>query len=75
MVASTVTVDDIRNLAQKRLVVQMPDYKSMVSARNQVTYVRKAYPLPKGMDYETHTDAENNIFEIVVTGEPIEMKK
>lgn len=63
------TVEDIRNLLERKLVVQMPDFKATTAARNQVTYVRRAYPLPKGLDYETHTDPTNNIITIRIIGE------
>lgn len=66
MIAKTITVEDLRNLVGRKLVVQMPDYKATVSARNVVSYVRKAYPLPAEYDYETSTDTETNTFTVKV---------
>lgn len=54
MEAKSITVQDLRNLAERKLSVQMPDYAAAVSSRNLVTYVRRAYPLPQGSVYETN---------------------
>lgn len=64
MIAKTITVEDLRNLVGRKLVVQMPDYKATVSARNVVSYVRRAYPLPAEYDYETSTDTLTNTFTV-----------
>ncbi len=72
MVTKTITVEDLRNLAEKKLTAQMPDYAAAVSARNLVSYVRKAYPLPKGLNYETNTVEMDNgdwQFTVSITGE------
>lgn len=72
MEAKSITVQDIRNLAENKLSVQMPDYAAAVSTRNLVSYVRKAYPLAKGLNYETSTvEMENGGYEITIsiTGE------
>ena len=72
MEAKSITVQDLKNLAERKLSVQMPDYSAAVSTRNLVSYVRKAYPLPKGLAYETSTvEMESGGYEITisVTGE------
>lgn len=72
MEAKSITVQDLRNIAENKLSVQMPDYAATVSTRNLVSYVRKAYPLPKGLNYETSTaEMQNGGYEITIsiTGE------
>lgn len=72
MEAKSITVQDLKNLAERKLSVQMPDYAAAVSTRNLVSYVRKAHPLPKGLNYETTTvEMDNGGYEITVsvTGE------
>lgn len=72
MEAKSITVQDLKNLAERKLSVQMPDYNAAVSTRNLVTYVRKAHPLPKGLNYETNIkEMSNGGYEIniSVTGE------
>ena len=66
MEAKTVTVEDIKNLLEGKIVVQMPDFKSTVAARNQVSYARRTLKLPEGKGLETSTDAENSIFTVMV---------
>ena len=72
MEAKSITVQDLKNLAERKLSVQMPDYAAAVSTRNLVSYVRKAHPLPNGLNYETTTvEMDNGGYEITVsvTGE------
>lgn len=66
MIAKTISVEDLKNLVDRKLVVQMPDFKATVSARNLVSYMRKAYPLPSNLDYATSTDTESNVFTVSV---------
>ena len=66
MEAKTVTVKDILNLMEGKLVVQMPDFGSTVAARNQVSYVRGAKKIPEGKDLKTSTDREKSIFTVMV---------
>lgn len=66
MDARTVTIEDIKNLVQGKMVVQMPDFKSTVAARNQVSYARKTIEMPEGKDLRTSTDSEKNIITISV---------
>ena len=66
MEAKTVTVKDIQNLVEGKLVVQMPDFKSTVAARNQVSYARGTISLPEGKDLKTSTDREKAIFTVMV---------
>lgn len=63
-----ITVQDLRNLPERKLTAQLPDYAAAVSTRNLVSYVRKAYPLPKGLNYETTVvESENGGYEITVS--------
>lgn len=66
MKAKTVTVEDIKNLFERKLVIQMPDFQSTVAARVQVSYVRRSKQIPEGLALETSTDSENNIFTVAV---------
>ena len=66
MLAKTVTVEDIKNLLEGKIVVQMPDFKSTVAARNQVSYARATINLPEGKDLKTSTDREKFIFTVMV---------
>ena len=68
MEAKGITVQDLKNLADRQMSVQMPDYAAAVSTRNLVSYVRKAYPLPKGLNYETNTiEMDNGGYEITIS--------
>ena len=68
MVTNSVSVQDLKNLACKKIAVQMPNFAATVSTRNLVSYVRKAYPLPKGLNYETSTvELENGDWEITIS--------
>lgn len=68
MEAKGITVQDLKNLADRKMSVQMPDYAAAVSTRNLVSYVRKAYPLPKGLNYETNTiEMDNGGYEITIS--------
>lgn len=66
MIAKTITVEDLKNLVDRKLSVQMPDFKATVSARNLVSYMRKAYPLPSNLDYVTSTDTDTNVFTVSI---------
>lgn len=55
MKATTLSVEDVKNLVAGRLVLQMPDFNSTVAARNQVHYVRKSKDFPKGKEISTST--------------------
>ena len=68
MVVNGITVQDLKNLAERKLSLQMPDFAAAVSTRNLVSYVRKAYPLPKGLNYETNTvEMPNGGYEITIS--------
>ena len=68
MEAKGIKVQDLKNLADRKMSVQMPDYAAAVSTRNLVSYVRKAYPLPKGLNYETNTiEMDNGGYEITIS--------
>ena len=68
MKATTLSVEDVKNLAEQKMVLQMPDFSSTVAARNQVSYVRRAYPLPKGKDYNTQTvKLDDDTYEFTVS--------
>lgn len=56
MEAKTVTIEDIKNLVDGKMVVKMPDFKSTVAARNQVSYARGTISMPAGKDLRTSTD-------------------
>ena len=67
MIAKGITVEDIKNLAEKKLAVNVPDYHAATSTRNLVTYVRKAYPLQDNLDYATSTtQLEDGSYEITI---------
>ncbi len=67
MKAETISVNDIRAIGVGgQLQVTMPDYKATVSARNLVSYVRKAYPREDGLTYKTSTDVKTNTITISV---------
>lgn len=57
MKAEMVQVEDIRAIAVGgSLTVCLPDYHAVVSAKNQVGYVKKAYPPPPGYQYYCRTN-------------------
>ena len=66
MEAKTVTVEDIKNLVEGKIVVKMPDFKSTVAARNQVSYARGTIDIPDGKELKTSTDRENLIFTVML---------
>lgn len=67
MKTECVKVEDIRNIALGgKLIAELPSYNACISAKNQVSYVRKAYPLPKGQVYKASINAEKNIITISV---------
>lgn len=66
MEARTVTVEDIKNLCEGKIVVQMPDFKSTVAARNQVSYARGTINVPDGKELKTSTDREKFIFTVML---------
>lgn len=60
MVTKTISVEDIKNIAERRVTATVPDYAAAVSIRNLVSYCRKAYPLATGETYVTNTVKEDN---------------
>ncbi len=61
MVADKIGVDDVRRIGKGgSLSVRLPDYKACVSAKNIVTYVKKAYPREDGLTYTCSIDCETN---------------
>lgn len=71
MVASKVTIEDIRNIGYGgKLKVELPDYAACVSAKNLVSHVRKMYPREDGKYYKASVDSKNNTIEISVIDMP-----
>ena len=68
MKSKSISVDDIRNLVKGKIEIEMPDYKATCSARQMVTYTKKAYKgeIPEGVDIETTTNTETNTITISV---------
>lgn len=68
MKSTSISVDDIRNLVKGKLEIELPDYKATCSARQLVSYTKKAYlrEMPEGMDIETTTNTETNVITISV---------
>jgi hypothetical protein len=67
MVTKGVSVEDLKNLANKTLAVNVPSYNAMISTRNLVSYVRQAYPLPDGENYATSaTRKDDGTYDIVI---------
>lgn len=65
MVTTGITVEDIRNIAEKKLTVQLPDYKAVMSTRNLITYVRKQYLNPVGIELKTSAVDNELTIEVV----------
>ena len=56
MKADMVSVDDIRHIGLGgSLTVELPSYHAVVSAKNQVVYVKKVYPPREGYQYYCRT--------------------
>lgn len=66
MVASKISTSDINNLAQHKLVVTLPDFAAVESAKNLVTRVKSRYPLENGQTFTTKTDKATNTITIEV---------
>ena len=65
MKADKITVEDVRGIGTfGQLKVTLPNYLATVSARNIVSYVRKAYRREDGLDYATSTDVKTNTITI-----------
>lgn len=61
MVANKIGVDDVRRIGKDgSLSVCLPSYAACVSAKNVVSYVKKAYPREDGLTYTCSIDAETN---------------
>lgn len=75
MKATTLSVEDVKNLLTGRLVLQMPDFNSTVAARNQVHYVRKGKDFPKNKEISTSTRQINDdLYEFSVSVVDLEQK-
>jgi hypothetical protein len=73
MVASKVTIDDIRNIGYGgKLKVELPDYAACASAKSLVYYVRRMYPREDGKYYYCTIDSATNTVEISVIDTPTE---
>ena len=71
MVASKVTVEDIRNIGYGgKLKVELPDYAACVSAKSLVSHVRRMYPREDGKYYYCSIDSNTNSVEISVIDTP-----
>lgn len=71
MVASKVTIEDIRNIGYGgKLKVELPDYAACVSAKQLVSHVRKRYPREDGKYYYASVDSKTNTIEISVIDMP-----
>ena len=61
MVADKISVDDIKRIGRDgSLSVSLPSYAACVSAKNIVTYVKKAYPREDGLTYTCSIDCDTN---------------
>jgi hypothetical protein len=61
MVADKISVDDIKRIGREgSLSVRLPSYAACVSAKNIVTYVKKAYPREDGLTYTCSIDCDTN---------------
>lgn len=61
MVADKIGVDDVRRIGKDgSLSVRLPNYAACVSAKNIVTYVKKAYPREDGLTYTCSIDCDTN---------------
>lgn len=75
MRATTLSVEDVKNLVKGKLVLQMPDFNATVAARNQVSYVRRGKDFPKGMELKTSTvKVSDDEYEFSVMVESADMK-
>lgn len=76
MKASMITTEDIRNLGSfGSMEVELPDYKSLLNVKNQVSYVRKCYPREDGLTYTTKKKGECTIKIMVVRPEELKANK
>jgi len=65
MVADKIGVDDVRRIGKDgSLSVQLPNYKACVSAKNLVSYVKRAYPREDGLTYTCSVDCVTNTITI-----------
>lgn len=72
-----ISINDIRNLGSfGSLEVELPDYKAVVNAKNQVSHVRRCYPREDGLTYTTTTTGlkPNTIKIMVVRPEDVNRK-
>ena len=61
MVADKISVDDVKRIGKDgSLSVRLPSYAACVSAKNIVTYVKKAYPREDGLTYTCSIDCDTN---------------
>jgi hypothetical protein len=61
MVADKIGVDDVRRIGKDgSLSVRLPNYAACVSAKNIVTYVKKAYPREDGLTYTCSINCDTN---------------
>ena len=66
MVADKISVDDIKRIGREgSLSVRLPSYAACVSAKNIVTYVKKAYPREDGLTYTCSIDCDTNTIVIM----------
>jgi len=66
MVAERITSEDIRAIGVGgKLIVTLPSFHAVVSARNMVSYVRRAYPREDGC-YKTTYDPKTFTLTVMV---------
>lgn len=67
MVASKVGTDDIKAIgAFGKLIVTLPDFAAIESAKNLVTRVKARHPREDGLTYTTSVDKKTNTITIEV---------
>lgn len=76
MKTSMISISDIQSLGSfGSMEVELPDYKAVVNAKNQVSHVRRCYPREDGLTYTTTTKGlKPNAIKIMVV-RPEEMKR
>lgn len=61
MVADKISVDDVMRIGRDgSLSVRLPSYAACMSAKNIVTYVKKAHPREDGLTYTCSIDCDTN---------------
>lgn len=67
MKAERISTADIQTIGKYgTLVVELPNYKACMSAKNLVTYTKNMYPREDGLTYTCSIDREKNTITIKV---------